>query len=83
MPSFLLQDYEYRAYGASSWVCTMREVNPINDKLNTWRRKFDDNPFELFNSDTWENSDFHQMNEKVTISQIDSSIVLFNFIFNR
>ena len=44
----------------------MREVNPINDKLNTWRRKFDDNPFELFNSDTWENSDFHQMNEKVT-----------------
>jgi len=59
-------DYEYRAYGASSWVCTMREVNPINDKLNTWRRKFDDNPFELFNSDTWENSDFHQMNEKLT-----------------
>ena len=46
----------------------MREVNPINDKLNTWRRKFDDNPFELFNSDTWENSDFHQMNEKVTIA---------------
>ena len=61
------QDYEVRSYDDTTWICA-KTVNfsAPSDPLLGWQKKFDDNPFKLFVSDTWQNSAINKMHEKVS-----------------
>lgn len=60
------QGYEERRYGNATWACAMEdEYAPLLDPLKNWQEKYDDNPFSVLASPTWEKSVFNQLHTKV------------------
>ena len=53
-------------YGNATWACAMEdEYAPLLDPLRKWQEKYDDNPFSVLASPTWEESVFNQLHTKV------------------